>query len=172
MASCPKCGAQVVTGANFCPACGSPIGAAPSPTAIPPAQPSVQEQVSTAAPGGITSNVAAMLTYLPVCFIGLVCAILFAFVLEPYKKDRFIRFHAWQSLALHVAYIVFWIGWMIFSAVLTAITPKLAFITVPVSMLVGLGTLVLVVILMLKAYGNELYKLPVLGDWAEKRADR
>jgi len=118
----------------------------------------------------MSSNVAAMLTYLPICFIGLVCAILFAFVLDPYKKDRFIRFHAWQSLALHVVFIVFWIGLMIFSAILTAITPKFAIITVPISMLVGLGTLVLIVILMIKAFGNQLYKLPVLGDWAEKRA--
>ena len=112
-----------------------------------------------------------MLTYLPICLIGLGCAILFAFVLEPYKKDRFIRFHAWQSLALHVVFIVFWIGWMIFSAVLTAISNKFAIITVPVSLLVGLGTLVLIVILMVKAYGNQLYKLPVVGDWAEKRAN-
>ena len=171
MASCPKCGSQVANGASFCPSCGSPIGPAPSPAAVPPSQPSVQAQAPTAAPGGIASNVAAMLTYLPLCFIGLVCAILFAFVLEPYKRDRFIRFHAWQSLALHVVYIVFWIGWMIFSMILTAITPKLAIITVPVFMLVGLGALVLIVILMVKAYGNQLYKLPVLGDWAEKRAN-
>ena len=146
MASCPKCGSQVADGASFCASCGSSIGPAPGPAAVPPSQPSVQAQAPTAVPGGIASNVAAMLTYLPLCFIGLVCAILFAFVLEPYKNDRFIRFHAWQSLALHVVFIVFWIGWMIFSAVLTAITPKLAFITVPVSMLVGLGTLVLVVL--------------------------
>src|SRR5882757_6119154 len=132
MALCPKCGSQVADGASFCGSCGSAIGAAPSPPAVPPAQPFVQGQAATAATGGIASNVAAMLTYIPVCFIGLVCAILFAFILEPYKNDRFIRFHAWQSLILHVVFIVFWIGWVIFTAILTAISNKLAFITVPI----------------------------------------
>jgi uncharacterized membrane protein len=116
-------------------------------------------------------NVAALLVYIPLCLIGLICAVLFGFILEPYKKDRFIRFHAWQSLAIHGGLIVFWIGWFIISAALTAIARGFALITMPVSTLVGLGTLVLMVFLMIKAYNMELYKLPIIGDWAQKQAN-
>jgi uncharacterized membrane protein len=168
MALCPKCGSQVAEGLKFCGACGSSIGAEGSAPATPPSPPSSPGTAGSA--GGIPANVAAMLTYLPLCLIGLVCAILFAFVLEPYKQDRLIRFHAWQSLALHVIFVAFWIGWTIISLVLTAILHFLAILTVPVSMLVGLGALVLMVILMVKAYSGEKYKVPFVGDWAEKQA--
>ena len=165
---CPKCGSQVADGLKLCGACGSAIGPEGSAPTTLPTQPSAAGP--TASSGGIPANIASMLTYLPLCLIGLICAILFGFVLEPYKKDRLIRFHAWQSLALHVGFVVFWIAWMIFTFVLTAIISFFAILTVPVSMLLGLGILVLMVILMIKAYGGEQFKLPFVGDWAEKQA--
>ena len=167
MPLCPKCGSQVAEGVKFCPSCGASI--APAAT-VPPSQPSSQPPISTGSQGGLAPNVAAMLTYTPLCAIGLVCTILFGFILEPFKKDRFVRFHAWQSLALHGIFIAFWVGWTIFSMVLTAIAHFFAVLTVPVSILVAVGFLVLMVILMVKAYGNEIYKLPFVGDWAEKQA--
>lgn len=171
MALCPKCGSQVADGAKFCGSCGSTIDSAANASGAsrPPSSP--QGQPSGVGKSGIAPNVAAMLTYTPLCLVGLVCAILFAFVLEPYKKDRFVRFHAWQSLAIHGALIVFWIGWSVVSGVLTAISRMFAFISIPVSGLVGLGTLVLMIILMIKAYGMKTYKLPVIGDWADKQAN-
>jgi uncharacterized membrane protein len=167
MALCPKCGSQVADGVKICGACGSSIGpetGTPA-TPLPPSS-----SGPTASPGGIPANIAAMLTYLPLCLIGLVCAILFGFVLEPYKQNRLIRFHAWQSLALHVGFIAFWICWTIFSMILTAIIHFFAIITLPISMLIGLGVLVLMVILMIKAYSGEVFRLPIVGDWAEKKA--
>jgi uncharacterized membrane protein len=119
----------------------------------------------------MAANVAAMLTYVPLCLVGLVLSILFGFVLEPYKRDRFIRFHAWQSLAVHVVFVAFWIGWFFFSFVLTSMARIFAIITVPISLLICLGALILMVILMIKAYGNQTFKLPVIGDWAEKQAN-
>jgi uncharacterized membrane protein len=175
MALCPKCSSQVADGAKFCGSCGSPIDSAPNApgTSGPPPLPTPppQGQPSGMGQSGMAPNVAAMLTYIPLCLVGLVCAILFAFVLEPYKKDRFVRFHAWQSLAIHGALIVFGIGWSVVSAVLTAISRMFAFVSVPVSVLVGLGTLVLMILLMIKAYGMQTYKLPVIGDWADKQAN-
>ena len=72
---------------------------------------------------------------------------------------------------MHVVVVGFWIGWTIFSMLLASMARFFVFITAPVSLLVGLGALVLMVILMLKAYGKEMYKLPVVGDWAEKQAN-
>lgn len=162
MANCPKCGAQVPDGVKFCAACGAPMDAAGNPPTIVPPAPS--------AGSGMAPNVAAMLTYIPICLIGLICAILFGFVLDPYKKNAFVRFHAWQSLALHVALIAFEICWAIFSMILVAVVHAFAIITFPISMLVGLGALVLFVVLMLKANGNQVFKLPVIGEWAAKQA--
>ena len=167
MALCPKCGSQVADGVKICGACGSSIWPETNIPATPPSPPSPGP---TTGSGGIPANIAAMLTYLPLCLIGLVCAILFGFVLEPYKQNRLIRFHAWQSLALHGVVFAFWIAWTIFSMILTAIIHFFAIITLPISMLIGLGVLVLMVILMVKVYGGEKVKLPIIGDWADKQA--
>jgi uncharacterized membrane protein len=67
--------------------------------------------------------------------------------------------------------LAFWIGWFILSVVLAAIAHLFAIITFPISMLIGLGALILMVVLMIKAYGNESFKLPVIGEWAEQRAN-
>jgi uncharacterized membrane protein len=171
MPLCPKCGSQVSDGVRFCGACGSSVELAPNAPALPSSQPAPQGPAPTGGPGGMAPNIAATLTYVPLCLIGLVCAVLFGFILEPYKNDRFIRFHAWQSLAVHGAFLALWIGWFIFSAVLAAVAHIFAIVTIPISMLVGLGALILMVILMIKAFGNESFKLPMIGDWAEKKAN-
>ena len=153
---------------KLCSACGGSID--PAQTALPPS--SFQSgPTGTGGQGGMAPNIAAMLTYLPVCFVGLVCAVLFAFVLEPYKSNRFVRFHAWQSLAVHALWFVVSIAWFIFSFVLSSIARFIGLIAAPFSMLLGLGGLVLMIILMVKAYGNHQFKLPMIGDWAEKQAN-
>jgi uncharacterized membrane protein len=170
MAACPKCGSKVADDAKFCASCGSTITpAAGAPTAS-PSQATPPGPTASGSQGGIAPNVAGLLVYFPGC-IGLVCAILFAFVLDPYKKDRFIRFHAWQSLALHVCFVGFFMVWMVFVFVVTAIIHFLGVLLIPVNMLIALGALVLMVLLMIKAYGMETYKVPVIGDWAEKQAN-
>ena len=65
---------------------------------------------------------------------------------------------------------VFGIGWSILSGILVAISHHLTLITIPVSGLISLAMLAVLVLLMIKAYGAEKYKLPVIGDWAEKMA--
>ena len=142
----------------------------PNPPTIVPPVPSLQTQGQATTAGGMTPNVAAMLTYVPICFIGLICAILFGFVLDPYKKDPFIRFHAWQSLAFHITFIAVEICWAIFSMIITFVIHAFVFLTFPVYMLLGLGGLILFVVLMIKAYGNQVFKLPFIGDFAAKQA--
>jgi uncharacterized membrane protein len=115
---------------------------------------------------GMTNNVAGMLCYL----FGWITGVIFL-LLDPYKNDKFVRFHAFQSIFFNVAIIVIWIGSFILSAILGVITKGLAFVIMgPLMMLIWLGVLVLVIFLMIKAYNNQKFKLPFIGDLAEKQA--
>ena len=95
------------------------------------------------------------------CYLaGLITGILFL-VLAPYNQNKTIRFHAFQSIFLNVAWIIFWI-------VLHMILPWGAALIL--SPLIGLAGLFLWLFMMWKAYQNQKVKLPVIGDLAEKQA--
>ncbi|MBZ5547524.1 MAG: DUF4870 domain-containing protein [Acidobacteriia bacterium] len=143
MAFCPNCGTQIADGAA-CPKCA---GAAPSVGA-------------TTAGGGLTDNMAGALAY--VTFIP---AIVFL-VLEPYNKNRFIRFHAFQCLFLTGA--LFAVG---IALAIVAMIPFIGLLTIPLHFVIWIGSIVLAVIMALKAYQGQKYKLPVIGDMAEKQAN-
>jgi uncharacterized membrane protein len=142
MAFCNSCGAQIADGTTTCAACASRPAAAP-----------------VAAASGITDNVAGMLAY--VTFIP---AIIFL-VTPPYNQSRFVRFHSFQSIFFTVAVIAI----QIILSILTFM-PFLILITGPLHMLVALGALILWIILLLKANQGQMYKLPIIGDLAEKQA--
>jgi uncharacterized membrane protein len=118
---------------------GGPVAAAPAPA------------VST---GGLTDNVAGMLAY-----VTIIPAIVFL-VVEPYNRNRFVRFHAFQCLFTAAALIVIHIVLMMIPIIGWAL-----------SGLISLATLALVIVLMIKAYNGQKWKLPVIGDMAEKQAD-
>jgi len=101
------------------------------------------------------------------CYVlGLVTGIIFL-VLEPYNRDKFVRFHAFQSIFLHVAFIVLFVV----LGVLGAILPwGLDFIVTLARIVVWLGGVGAWIYMMVKAYNNEKFKLPVVGDIAEKQA--
>jgi len=114
----------------------------------------------------MTNNVAGCLCYL----VGWITGLIFLLI-EPYKNDKFVRFHAFQSIFLNVAVIAIWIGAMILSTILAFVTRGLGFFIMgPLMMLVWLGVLVVVVVCMIKAYGNQQFKLPIIGDLAAKQA--
>lgn len=171
MATCPKCGAQTADDAKFCPSCGATIEPKTGAPSVPASPTPPTGTSATGAQGGMSPGVAALLVYLPICLIGVICALLFGFILEPYKRDRYIRFHAFQSLALHVSLVVVWVGVFIFAALVTAVLHIFALFIIPLEMLLGLGMLILFVFMMIKANGMQMYKLPVIGDWAEKQAN-
>lgn len=110
---------------------------------------------------GMAPNVGALLCYVPCC-IGLIFSIVVAIV---EKQSRFLRFHAFQSLLLHVAFIVCYIGLTILGFILGAI--HLGLLIFPVQILFGLAALGVEVLLMVKAYNNEQYELPTLGAMAK-----
>lgn len=124
-----------------------------------PPEPPSQPQPSTPPPtspssGGIEQNVAGALAYF------VVVAIVWL-VLEPYNKNRFIRFHSIQAIALAVIFTGL-------SIVLSAI-PILGWIVLA---FLPIAAFVVWVLCFVKAFQNEMFKLPVIGDFAEKQADQ
>ena len=165
MAFCAKCGAQLNAGSGFCAACGAPVSAqgVASVSAAPASAPSATP-VPTSAP--MTNNVAGMLCYI----LGILTGIVFL-VLEPYKNNRFVRFHAFQSIFFWAVCFGFWMIWS-FVIVSMLFTPGLGmwgFISL-VGLVVRLGMFAGWIFLMYKAYNNEEFKLPIIGDLAAKQA--
>jgi len=109
---------------------------------------------------GLADNVAGMLAY-----VTIIPAIIFL-VMDPYNKSRFVRFHAWQCIFFNLAWWVLWIGLRIVAHI-----PLLGFLTVLVWPLVGLGGFIIWLILLLKANQGQTFKLPVIGDMAERQAN-
>jgi uncharacterized membrane protein len=166
MAFCAKCGAQMTEGTTFCGSCGAAAGGvAPGSATAPPAAPA-----AAGTGGGLTPNVAGALAY-----ITLLPAILFL-VIEPYNKDRFIRFHSFQSIFFGVAWLVLWIGLFIIHFIL-AFIPVIGWILALILafvlwLVLGLGGFVLWIFLVYKAYNYEKFMLPVIGKLAEQQASR
>jgi len=160
MAHCAKCGAALLEGAGFCGSCGSPVGAVGGP---PPASPGA---LSTAGAGGLTSNVAVALAYFTI-----IPAIIFL-VVEPYNRDRFVKFHAFQSLFFNLAWVVIMIAMLIVGAILGMIPVIGIIIDIILWLLVGLGGFAVWVFTMYRAYNNEKFMLPIIGNLAEQQAAR
>ena len=137
-------------------------GAAPAPAPTPaPAAP--------AAGSGIDPKLGGLLCYLPVGPIPLLADIFFL-VAEPYKNDKFLRFHAFQSLFTGVAFMVLWFAVFIVGIVMTAVFAPLALLLIPAYLLLGLGGLVLMIVCMMKAYGGQMWRIPIVGNFAAKQA--
>lgn len=113
-------------------------------------------EVKKATELGIDENLEGALAY----FLGLLTGILFL-VLE--KDNKFVKFHAVQSIITSI----------IATIILTIIGTILLFIPIVgwvLDILLYLGTLVLWLLLMFKAYQKEIFKLPVIGEIAAKQA--
>jgi uncharacterized membrane protein len=165
MAFCAKCGAQLTAGSGFCGACGAPVsgqsvtpasGAAAAPASAP----------AGAASTGITNNVAGALCY----SLGIITGIIFL-VIEPYKNSRFVRFHAFQSIFYWAACFVFWMIWS-FVFVSLLFTPGLGMwgLVSLIGLVIRIAMFAAWIFLMYKAYNNEEFKLPIIGDIAAKQA--
>jgi uncharacterized membrane protein len=151
MTFCTACGAPLPESAAFCARCGAATnresastgptesGASAAPNGKPMAQPSISQ------------NLAGMLCYI------FFAAIIFLLV-EPYSRNRFIRFHAFQS-------ILFTIAWVVLHGVV--VIPYLGWALWPV---VELAFLISWIVLLIKAYQGVMFKLPVIGEFAEQHA--
>ena len=101
--------------------------------------------------GGLEPRFAAALAYLG----GALTGILFL-VIE--KQDRFVRFHAMQSTITFLGVVV--VHFVLRG--LPVIGPVVTFAFV-------VGIVILWVMLIVKAFSGERYKLPYIGDWAEQQ---
>ncbi len=80
------------------------------------------------------------------------------------RQDRFVRFHAWQCIFFNIGWWILWIGLRIVAHI-----PLLGFLTILVWPLIGLGGFILWIVLLIKANQGQMFKLPVIGDLAEKQ---
>jgi uncharacterized membrane protein len=158
MAFCTACGAPLNETAAFCASCGAAVkrdNAAAGPAAGGPAEPGP----AGAAPGGqpatatpaISQNLAGMLCYI------FFAAVIFLLV-EPYNRNRFIRFHAFQS-------ILFTVAWIVLHGMV--VIPYLGWALWPI---LELAFLIAWIVLLIKAYQGQMFKLPVIGEFAEQHA--
>lgn len=136
--------------ASFCPGCGRGMNM-------------VEPAHGTA--GVLPVTLAGALAYF------LVPAILFLFV-DPYSRNRFLRFHSFQSIG-------FWFAGVVVAAILRIIAIVLAFIPVVDTLIVGLFTIVTAlafcliwIVLLVKALQGEMFELPLVGDFAALQANR
>ena len=114
---------------------------------------------------GMDANVAAGLSYI----VGWITGLIFFFT---EKQNRFVRFHAMQSILFSVALTVFYI-------VLNIVNITLAFTNVPfigllftlVGFLVSLGAFVAWIFLLINAFQGKYFKLPIIGNYAERYAN-
>lgn len=200
MAFCPQCGAQV-QGAFCMRCGATIGGAAQPPQQQPPQQPPQQawqppqqqqappqqqqqwgqqqqgypqqppqqqwgQPAPAASTGGLEENVAAALCYA----LGLLSGVAFL-VIEPFNKNKTIRFHAFQSIFFALGCFVFWIIFSIFTTFLyTLLNYTLWFIPRLLTGGVGLAVIGVWLFLIYKAYNREMFKIPVIGDIAEKQA--
>ncbi|HUJ31482.1 MAG TPA: DUF4870 domain-containing protein [Candidatus Acidoferrum sp.] len=153
MAHCTKCGAVVGDNTAFCGSCGAPVAGAPA--GAPPPAPAAGTQQT-----GLAENVAGALCYA----LGWITGLIFFFI----DKRPFVRFHAAQSIvvfgALHILSIALGIffGFSILAGGLAGFSVGFALFR-----LVQLGSLVLWILLMIKAYQGQKFRIPGAADLAE-----
>lgn len=155
MPHCTKCGALVAETSAYCPKCGqAQTGAAP--------------QTGAGTHSGLSENAAGLLCYL----VGWITGIIF-FVID---KRPYVRFHAAQSLVvfggLHILRIIFGmafgLGWMMgWPMGMGRLSLGFGLIS-----LLGLITFILWILLMIKAYQGERFRVPVAADLADSLAGK
>jgi uncharacterized membrane protein len=101
---------------------------------------------------GLDENVASAICYLLIWITGLIF-----YLVE--KENKMVKFHALQSLITFLPLqIIYWIlSYVFWWSGITSI----------LMILVGLIMFILWIVLMIKAYQGERYKLPVVGDIAD-----
>lgn len=116
---------------------------------------------------GLDGNVAAALGY-PIGIIAIICL-----VME--KENRFVKFHALQSILYHVAAAIVFVAIVMVLAILMIVLSMISHTLAALSSLLWLLYLLVVIAYIIgliytavKAYNGENYMLPVVGNLAEK----
>lgn len=148
--SCTACSAEMPETAAFCPGCGRSMR-------------STQRALGKV--GALPENIAGALAY-----FTFVPAIVFL-LLDPYRKNRFVRFHAVQCLVLGLAAIVVGLALRVLGMAVFLIPIIGPLLMVIVDVAVILAALLLWVVLIIKALQGEMFAVPWLGTVARQDAD-
>jgi uncharacterized membrane protein len=133
--------------AAYCPSCGRAM------------RPVERAQ---GAVGGLPETLAGALAYF------VLPAIVFL-VVEPYNKNRFVRFHSFQCLGVCLAAVVIGASLRVVGVLLFFIPVLGHLLVLLVSMVVSLAFFVAWVVLVVKALQGEMFKLPLVGEFAERQ---
>jgi uncharacterized membrane protein len=144
---CASCGAQMGDAATACPACGKAAAQSVGGGAAAATAPAATTG------GGLSDNTASGLAY-----ITIIPAIAFLLI-EPYNHNKTVKFHAFQCLGLAAVSI---------ACSMILVIPILGWI---IGILGHLTVFVCWLICVVKAFGGGRFKLPVIGDFAEKQAN-
>ena len=153
MALCANCGTSLAEDMAFCASCGAPVA-----SAQPGAAPMREASLPALQSGRVPSNVAGVLAY----SLGWLTGIIFLCI-EPYKRNPFVRFHAFQSIFLSLFYILLIAG---LGALSAALGPIFALLRLALQ----LAFVLLWLRLMYKAFKGERFSLPFIGPLAASRA--
>ena len=148
--SCPECGAKMPGSATFCPGCGRQM---------------VEKPRARGRVGVFPEPIAGALAY-----FTFLPAIAFL-TLDPYRRNHFVRFHSVQCLLM-------WLAELLIAGVVRVLAAILYYIPVLgpllvwlMAVLAGLGVFFLWIVLVVKCLQGESFRIPVLGDVAERYAD-
>lgn len=174
MPQCASCGAEL--SGRFCAVCGTPAPVPQqqevptyNPQAAPPPPPPPPPPSAPPSPAVGTTDLPENLACTFCYAMGALSGVLFL-VLEPYSKNPRVRFHAFQSIFVSVAVFVLWFALLIFTGVMAFVPVVGLALGSALLGLFALAWLALWIVLMMKAYQGEKWKVPVLGDLAEKQA--
>jgi len=137
---CAACGEPLPSVGSFCPACGS-------------VKPAAKLPLGTT--GGIPDRIAGALAY-----VFVIPAIVFL-LRSPFKRNRFIRFHSWQSILVAATTLI------VFSLLLTMMGRVLVIFA---AFIILLGWFILWLVLIIKALQGEMFELPLLGALATRQS--
>src|ERR1017187_9198204 len=145
MPFCSQCGNQVGVTEAYCRQCGAgqPVGQATSPSGADPL-------------AGIQPRTASILCYIP--GIGWIASII-VLASQKFRRDRTVRFHAFQGLYLFVACLME--DWVLRPLFLVA--PDLHMHGIVEALLLGMS-----IFMMVKAAHEEAYALPLFGELAHR----
>lgn len=157
---CPKCGNANPDDARSCSECDALLRAEATP--IDDTAP-IEEESST----GLSVNEAGFLCYLGGWMTGIV------FVMLEKKSDS-VRFHAWQSIVIFGPLTLLHLVLSRFVTDIGLWSLSLGLIRAGVALgwILGLGAVALAILLMIQTYQGSTLKLPLVGDLAEKQANK
>lgn len=112
---------------------------------------------------GLAPNVASLLCYICTPITGII-------FLMIEKDNRDVKFHAWQSIVFGVGYLAVVIVLEIMAAIMGLIASVLGIIVGFFIPIIMLATFIIWIVCMIKAYQGERWRIPVVGDFAAKKA--